>query len=40
MIDPRKVPELVETSLIYALSVVAAMLGFFIAWLVFTLTAV
>lgn len=40
MADPRKASELVETSVIYALSVVAALLGFLVAWLVFTLTAV
>ena len=40
MTQPKKVPEYVETSVIYALSVVAALLGFFLVWLVFTLSAV
>jgi hypothetical protein len=39
MTQPKKVPEYVETSVIYALSVVAALLGFFLVWLVFTLSA-
>ena len=39
MTQPKKVPEYVETSVIYALSVIAALLGFFLVWLVFTLSA-
>jgi hypothetical protein len=39
MTQPKKVPEYVETSVVYALSVVAALLGFFLVWLVFTLSA-
>ncbi len=30
----KKLPEFIETSLIYALSAVAALLGFFLVWLV------
>jgi hypothetical protein len=37
MTQPKKVPEFIETSLIYALSAVAALLGFFLVWLVCTL---
>ncbi len=40
MTQPKKVPEFIETSVIYALSVVAALLGFFVAWLAFTLSAI
>ena len=39
MTQPKKVPDYVETSVVYALSVVAALLGFFLVWLVFTLSA-
>ncbi|HET6893608.1 MAG TPA: hypothetical protein VFH31_21090 [Pyrinomonadaceae bacterium] len=39
MTQPKKVPEYVEASVIYALSVVAALLGFFLVSLVFTLSA-
>jgi hypothetical protein len=39
MTQPKKVPEFIETSVIYALSVVAALLGFFLVCLVFTLSA-
>ncbi|MGH9971411.1 MAG: hypothetical protein ACREBG_26955 [Pyrinomonadaceae bacterium] len=39
MTQPKKVPEFIETSVIYALSVVAALLGFSLVWLVCTLSA-
>ncbi|MGI9165303.1 MAG: hypothetical protein ACR2G5_02775 [Pyrinomonadaceae bacterium] len=38
MTQSKKVPEFIETSLIYALSAVAALLGFFLVWLVCTLS--
>lgn len=34
MIDPKKVPELIETSLICMLSAVVAVLGFMLVWAV------
>ena len=37
MIDPKKIPELIETSLIYMLSAVVAVLGFMLVWAVCTL---
>ena len=40
MTQPKKVPEYVETSVVYALSIVAALLGFFLVWLIFTLSAI
>jgi hypothetical protein len=40
MTQPKKVPEYVETSVIYALSIVAALLGFFLVWLIVTLSAI
>ena len=40
MTQPKKVPEFVETSVIYALSVVAALFGFFLVWLVIHLSSV
>ena len=39
MTQPKKVPEFVETSVIYALSVLAALFGFFLVWLFFNLSA-
>ncbi len=38
MTQSKKVPEFIEASLIYALSAVAALLGFFLVWLVCTLS--
>jgi nitrate reductase NapE component len=34
MTEQKKSPELIETSLIWALSAVAGLLGFFIVWLI------
>ena len=34
MIQPNKIPELIETSLAYILAAVAASLAFLIGWLV------
>ncbi len=39
MSETKKVPELIETSLAYVLSAVAALLGFLLVWLVCTLAA-
>jgi len=38
MTQSKKVPEFIETSLIYAISAVAALLGFLLVWLVCTLS--
>jgi hypothetical protein len=40
MTQPKKVSEYVETSVIYALSIIAALLGFFLVSLIFTLSAI
>jgi hypothetical protein len=37
MIDEKKIPELLETSLICMLSAVVALLGFLLVWLICTL---
>jgi hypothetical protein len=37
MTDEKKIPELLETSLIYMLSAVVAALGFLLVWLICTL---
>jgi hypothetical protein len=37
MIDEKKIPELLETSLIYMLSAGVAALGFLLVWLVCSL---
>jgi hypothetical protein len=34
MTEQRNIPELIETSLIWALSAVAGLLGFFLVWLI------
>ena len=34
MIDEKKIPELLETSLIYMLSAIVAALGFLLVWLI------
>ena len=39
MTEPKKIPELVETSLAYILATVAAWLAFLIGWLICSLAA-